>query len=275
MFPQGQFGDMQPLPVRSSVLGIYLAQVFEVSAAAHTVQVFLPGLSSSSHGVGHTARVLERRASQLAGDVSLPRQGDWGLVVFPGGSMDLAVWLGSLYQDLSNLCTEAEDTFLTQYEDGSWFRVKADGTVEFAHPSGTYVRLGAGTALGTRTRRERQGGTSRLVSHAIPADPPVTLHIEHSSGAKITIAPDGEVTVAAASGKTLHLAGTDGEDYIALKAGLEQIRADLSAHILWDTTHTHAGVQGGSGSSAGPTSVPPATTPLVQETHYTGQAKAT
>lgn len=265
MFPQSQFGAPQPVPAISSLQGVYLAQVFSVSALSHSVQVFLPALSSSSHGAGHTARILERRASEMAGDVSLPREGDWGLVVFPGGSMDLAVWLGSLYKDLSHLCTEASDTYLSQFEDGSWFRVKADGTVEFSHPSGTYLRMGAGTALGSRTRRERQGATSRVITHTIPADAPCTLHVEHSSGARITIAPDGEVTIASAAGKQLHLAGTAGEDFIALKAALDRILSDFN-------THTHTGVQGGSGSSGTP-GTPMA--PFVAETHYTGQTKAT
>jgi hypothetical protein len=278
MFPQSAFGEPQPQPVVPRLHGAFLAQVIGVSADDHTVEVLFPAMTAmigSGSSQGCKAHVLERRASQLVGDVDMPRLGDWGLVVFPGGSTQLAVWLGSLYKSLANICTEATNTHLTQYEDGSWFRVKADGTVEFSHPSGTYMRLGSGTALGSRTRRERQGGTSRTVTHQPPANPAVTVHLEHSSGAKVTIMPSGEITIASAAGQLLHLAGTAGEDFIALKAGLEKLLADLTAHISWAQTHVHSGVQGGPSNSGAPSVAPAPATPLVAETHYTGQAKAT
>ena len=276
MHPQSQAGlESVSVPAQAKLDGFYLSRVADVSVADHTVHVLLPNLGSvtgSQLKPFVKAHVLERRASQLVGEVALPRVGDWGVVIFPGGSPRLAVWLGSLYQDLSNICTEAPETDLAHYEGGTWSRVKADGTVEFVHPSGTYIRLGSGTALATdpqtgtpRAKHERQGQTVRKVAYAIPSKPAVTLHVEHSSGAKFTIAPDGEVTIAAASGKFLHLAGTAGEDFIALKSALDKILATFNAH-------THTGVQGGSGSS-GPPGTPLAA--FIPDTDYTGQAKAT
>jgi len=278
MWAQAQFGEQIPLSAVPSLNGVYLAQVVGLSAQDHTVKILLPDLNallSSDAETGCKAHVLEHRASQLVGEVSLPRVGDWGVVVFPGGTSDLAVWLGSIYENLSNITTEAADTHLTQYEDGSWFRVKVDGTVEYAHPSGTYLRLGSGTALGTRTRRERQGSKSRVVPHPIPTDPSITLHVEHSSGAKLTIAPDGEITLSCASGKLLHLAGTTGEDFVALKAGLEKVQLDLTTHVTWATSHAHAGVTSGPSNSSVPTAAPAVPAPLMPDLHYTQQAKAT
>lgn len=187
---------MTPVPVRMGF--VYLGQVTAVSPADHSVTVLLnaAGAMGSPSGEGCKARVLSPRASQRVGIIDLPRIGDWGVVAFPGGNPQLAVWLGSLYADLTNICTEDAETHLTQYEGGTWYRVKANGTVEFSHPSGTYVRIGSGTALDQRQKHQRQGTTRQKVTYSdLPTAADPTLHVEHSSGTKITIAPSGAVTI--------------------------------------------------------------------------------
>lgn len=184
-------------PVRMGF--VYLGQVTAVSPADHSVTVLLnaAGAMGSPSGEGCKARVLSPRASQRVGIIDLPRIGDWGVVAFPGGNPQLAVWIGSLYADLTNICTEDAETHLTQYEGGTWYRVKGNGTVEFSHPSGTYVRIGSGTALDPRQKHQRQGTTRQKVTYSdLPtASEDPTLHVEHSSGTKITIAPSGAVTI--------------------------------------------------------------------------------
>lgn len=334
MYPQSGIGEQDiPLPPVIGQGGIYLAQVIGVLPSDHAVQVIMSATSfigNTDTAKGLKVKVLEHRAGPYLGDLGLPRVGDWGLVVFPNGSDQMAVWLGSLYQDFNNIATANPEERISHQDSGVYWRMAKDGTVEFVHPSGTYVRLGTGTALATRTRQERQGETRREVPYAIPPKPAITLHLKHSSGTLVSVDPSGNVTVTGKGTKAetidqavmetykstktetvegavtegykagwsltvtqngtvevtgnlaikaddltlmstnpspgihMHLGGTSGEDWIALKAGLDAIKAAFDAH-------THPGVQPGWGSTGVPVAMPA----FQQDTHYSGQAKVT
>jgi len=302
--------------------GLYLAQVESVLREEHALSVLLSGLSTITGADGTPTlkvRVMEHRAGPWVGTRDLPRVGDQGVVAFLHGSEHSGVWLGSLYQDLDNIVTRNHDERLSHHDSGVWSRLDKDGQAEWSHPSGTYLRVGSGTALtpdpstGTpRSRHERQGRARRTVAYNIPSKPVPTVHLHHSSGTEFTIAPDGAITITgtktqretiaqavtehykstwsltvddngtvtglknlliqaddvtiisthAAPGAHMHLGGTGGEDFIALRGGLQNIQAVFNGH-------THPDPQGGN------TSPPTQQITLVSDADYTGQSKAT
>lgn len=211
--------DEQPaLPPLS---GIFLAQVTDALPSDHAVEVMLSSLSGSYGGSPSRAlkvHVMEHRAGMYHGNLDLPRRGDWGLVVFPHGSDQLPVWIGSLYQDFNTLATANEQERISQHDSGVWSRTAKDGTVEWSHPSGTFIHVGTGTALSSRTRQERQGATRREVPYAIPPRPPITVHVQHSSGTLVSIDPTGNITVTGVQTKTETIAKAVTEHYQDVKS---------------------------------------------------------
>lgn len=340
MFPQAMIGTQQDEGQDIPALrGFYLAQVVGQSPQDHAVLVMLPALAgllstrAGSNPAGLKARILQHRAGPYVGDLDMPKVGDFGVVVFLHGSDQSAVWLGSLYQDLANLAWEGKRPAdrLSHHDSGVYSLVDAAGNAEWVHPSGTRVRVGEGTAKAERNRQERQGQTRRTKPYAVPVKDAPTVHVEHTTGTRITVNPDGSVTIVGKSTKSetiegavtedyqgtkqetvvggvtesyenswilsvgtngsvtvagnltitaddltiassnpspglhLHLGGTTGEDWVALKAALDKIKAAFDAHI-------HSGVQAGPNNSGVPTAPIPA---FVQDTDYSGQAKAT
>ncbi len=238
--------------------GHYLAQVIEVVPKEHAVNVALPSLSMMKHGAdreGMKVSVLSRRAGNFFGEVDLPRKGDWGVVVFLQGSHQYAVWVGSLYETYAGLATGEAGERIDHHDSGVYHRLDQAGNTEWSHPSGLYLRVGSGTNLTARTRRQRQANTaaSETVDYAIPARPTPTVHLNHPSGTTITIDVSGKVTVTSADevaiegeGKVTvqsgddvsvhgegltHVGAESGMDFVALKAALDLILTTFNAHV--------------------------------------------
>jgi len=284
--------------------GLYLAQVVGIAPEHHAVNILLPALSGMTNAMKPSnlnARVLEHRAGMYVGELDLPRIGDWGVVAFPHGSDHFAVWLGSLYQDFNHIATSHREERISHHDSGVYSRIAQDGTVEWSHPSGTFLKIGSETTLSPRTRFQRQGANPKPqeVDYAIPTKPAPTVHVEHTSGLTLTISPSGNLTINvpghetttvvgnedhtvkgnltivgeqnvvicgddvtiksthADPGAHLHFGGETGEDFIALKAALDHILSVFNSH-------THPG-----------TGTPDQSINFVQDTHYTGQSKAT
>lgn len=247
-------------PVSSSIGtmdGHYQAQVIGVLPKEHAVMVMLPALTVMNYGAdkeGLKVSVLARRAGNYVGEVDLPRVGDWGVVVFLQGSHSLPVWLGSLYQTYAGLQTGVAGERLNHHDSGVYSRVDPAGNVEWAHPSGLYVRIGEGTTLTPRTRKQRKANqaASETVPYAIPVKPTPTVYLDHPSGTTITIATDGKVTVQSPDevsveaetvnvhGETTvsvygdtntHIGAAVGINYVVLLQALIEIKAIFDAHI--------------------------------------------
>ncbi|MDO8357323.1 MAG: phage baseplate assembly protein V [Nitrospirota bacterium] len=276
MMPQSGLGvTYDELPALPPLSGFHLAQVVEAVPINHALRVLLPSLTGILNGSstgGITVHVMEHRAGVYSGDLDLPRKGDWGLVVFPHGSDQYPVWLGSLYQDFNTLATANPNEKISHHESGVWTKTDANGNVECAYPDGSYLRIGSGTALSARTRQRRQGSSRETIPYDVPDKPVPTVFFSHSSGTTFTIDPSGNLTISGAAdvtvqsqqaGPHVHLGGTASEDFLAKLGGLAKIVAAFNAH-------THGGVQGGAGSTA-----PPATPiTLIPVTDYTQHAKA-
>lgn len=183
-----------------SLTGHYQAQVIGLVPKEHAVNVILPSLSVLEYGAdrgGLKVSVMARRAGKWVGEIDLPRVGDWGIVVFPQGTHQFAVWLGSIYQTFDGLETGVAEERIDHHDSGVYHRVDPAGNAEFSHPSGAYWRIGAGTDLTPRTRRRRKAGKaeSELVAYPIPPTSPPTIYLNHPAGTSVKINPDGSMLI--------------------------------------------------------------------------------
>lgn len=182
------------------LLGHYQAQVIGVVPKEHAVNVILPSLSvleySADRG-GLKVSVMARRAGKWVGEIDLPRIGDWGIVVFPQGTHQFAVWLGSIYQTFDGLETGVAEERIDHHDSGVYSRTDPEGNTEFSHPSGAYWRIGTGEELTPRTRRRRKAGVAEAesVPYQIPQTPAPTIYLNHPAGTSVKINPNGSVLV--------------------------------------------------------------------------------
>lgn len=182
------------------LLGHYQAQVIGVVPKEHAVNVILPSLSvleySADRG-GLKVSVMARRAGKWVGEIDLPRIGDWGIVVFPQGTHQFAVWLGSIYQTFDGLETGVAEERIDHHDSGVYSRTDPQGNTEFSHPSGAYWRIGTGFALTPRTRRRRKAGAAEAesVPYTIPQTAAPTIFLNHPAGTSVKINPDGSVLI--------------------------------------------------------------------------------
>lgn len=221
--------------------GLYQAQVTGVVTGEHAVTVILPLLTALEHSstrAGLKVLVLARRAGARGSEVDLPQVGEWGVVAFLAGTHPLAVWLGSVHQTLNNFSTGTIGERIDQHDSGVYTRIDPAGNVEWAHPSGLYVRVGSGTTLAARKRRRRKPDTTtaEIVDYSPVESPAPTVHLAHPSGATVTIETTGKVTVTSPNeivlnGATMtHIGGASGVDFVALKSAVEKIQAAYDVH---------------------------------------------
>ena len=292
MHRQASVGSQVPVPAGLPREGCHLAKVMTTIPEEHAVMVVLAALSSVGTETvttriqdrGIKAKVMEHRAGRFVGDLDLPRRGDWGIVVFPQDSDQLAIWLGCIYEEMDTLASPAREERRSHHDSGTWWRVGQDGTIELAHPSGTYIRIGTGTALSARTRQERQGNERREVPYPVTETGAPTVYFQHASGASFQIEPtgrtkvessdatwvidpDGTVTFTVPDGKLAYLGGQGGADFIALRKALEDLTTQFAAHV-------HAFTKPGNASEFSGIPRDPLLI-LTPDVHFTEKSKAT
>lgn len=292
MHPQNSVGAMtEEVPLQTGMGGIVLAQCVGVSADDHAIQVIfttLSGILTTLNGNPLKVRVLQRRAGTSGAILELPQMGEWGLVCFPSGSDQMAVWLGSLSRDLSNLSWDGVGplTQLDQHESGVYRLLDDAGNLDLVFADGSYLRVGAGTVKATRLHHERQGQQRRTTDFSNPQGAPGTMYLQHVSGTTVQIDPNGDATITGAGKITVTATG----DILVQSAGIATIEGGgpaqsllggdtdflvllqgLINQVTWLSTHVHTGVQGGSSNSGPPATPPPV---LVDGVDYTTNAKA-
>ena len=148
----------------------------------------------------------------------LPLPGTRGLVAFTRGDDRTGRWIGAQAPSLPDASTLSPPSGSVDYVahwSGAWSWHGQDGTSAFVWPDGSNVVVGpplgdsGAPALPAPTRHVVAPDGSRQRSLFTAAqrnpNPPsfFAMSIQHPSGAFVTIAPDGTVTVAAAAGKQL------------------------------------------------------------------------
>lgn len=188
----------------------------------------------------------------------LPTIGTWGIVAFPNDDIRNGVWLCSYlpsFLDALHAPGGATEPFIDYdaHWSGHWNLLDGEGNYAVQFVDGSFITVASGTTLPTIYRHTVNSSNERervpfTRGERIPNPPaPRPMHIEHSSGTKITIAADGTVTIDLAGGKKLDItqAGAPAADHLTLVSKL------LTAF----NAHTHTGVTTGGGNSGPPTTL--------------------
>lgn len=255
---------VSPIPQFNQIV---LAQVVEVTPSDQSVQVLfttLSGILNSATGTPHKVRVCQPLAGLSGARLALPQPGEWGLVCFPNGSDQMAVWLGSICRDLSNLAWDqmGPKTQLDQHYSGAYLLRDDAGNTDIVFADGSYVRIGDGESIAGRFEHQRQGQQRLNIERSQPSGTDVTMHLHHKSGTTVTIEPSGKVTINSVdnvvvegtevtvkgAGPSQTIVGGD-QDFVVLLAGLQNL-------IAWATSHVHANVLSGPAESGPPTAPP-------------------
>jgi hypothetical protein len=191
----------------------------------------------------------------------LPLPGTRGLVAFTRGDDRTGRWLGAQAPSLPDASTLAPGNGNTRYTaewSGAWSWHGEDGTSVSAWPDGSKVIVGPPfgesgmpeVPVPTRHVVAPDGSRQRSPFTAVQRNPQTpsafAMSIEHPSGAFVTIAPDGTVTVAAAAGKAVDVIGD-------LQVTGEVTAGYGTGDQVGLQTHKHGGVQTGGGSTSAPT----------------------
>lgn len=201
-------------------------------------------------------RVLASRGHASGGaSIRLPQVGELGVVA----EVDelLSVWLGSLHwQDANQVDAEPFlDAFM--HESGVRWHVHRNGDLQVDHPSGACFRI-------VEEGGDKQGGPlprphgSNVPSEAVTAAPWVVL--DHPTTGTLKMHPDGTLEVAHKSGGSISV---DPAGHLVIHGFASQTFQDgtkrfcMEDFFTWAKTHTHTGVQAGSGVSGQPSSPPP------------------
>jgi len=131
--------------------------------------------------------VLHDRANPLYGrSGNLPDVGETGIVIRLGDFGDMYYWLGSFHDPCDNICGKEAFEFgrsLFHHESDVWHQILKDGTVEFSHPSGTFIKLGASTTLNPRKRFQRVSNKynqKEVKDYPNRVEEPIALTINHT-----------------------------------------------------------------------------------------------
>lgn len=231
-----------------------LATVAKVLPERHGVLVrFAGGAASYDTGddSGPFVRVLARRAHPSGGaEVDLPQVGELGVVVELDDQHQ--VWLGSIHWQDLNQIDPTTDLSMRRHTSGVTRQARANGDVQFDHPSG--LRITIAEAKGALPALQRKGDVAQ------PPVGPVDVEVAHPSGWNMHLDNDGALTLTFPSGGLISV-DKDGKMMVKnfAEVGLQDANARFVMEALfdWVKNHTHSGVQAGGGTTGQPSSPPP------------------
>lgn len=177
-----------------------LARVVAIHPHDHSIDALL--LRTGQHAIG--VPVLAAGAGSLSGLSDLPPVnapgGDarWGVlaetqadaiaVLCPTASRSAWIVVGFLFPQLNAVLHQEPGRAIYRHSSGAWHSIGPDGTVTLGHPSGAVL------SFGSTTPHVPQGVDARWPD---PTGAPAGARLTMPSGAQITIAPDGRVTLKA------------------------------------------------------------------------------
>jgi hypothetical protein len=105
------------------------------------------------------------------------------------------VCLGFIFPERNQVLCDEPGLHLFKHNSDVYHRIDKDGNVELHHPSGTFIKVGSNTAKTPVVNWDADKG--RPFDEG-SVDPDTTyVHVEHESGATVTILPSGKVEVKA------------------------------------------------------------------------------
>jgi hypothetical protein len=183
------------------------ARVVGYDTQHHAVYVSLPSMQSIStpvkilfHGTSDASRIEQQ---------PLPIVGTWGLVAFPYGLVEGAIWLGSFYQtgvtavNASNHATNEDGQMkYMSHASGSWYLLDYLGQYAMTFGDNTQILINSDNNTPTTHRQviDPEKGYSAIEyfqSDRNPnPSPPFWISLNHpGSGASATISPSGDVLI--------------------------------------------------------------------------------
>lgn len=138
----------------------------------------------------------------------MPVMGTWGLVAFPYGTIESAIWLGSFYHSPVNAVTTSnpptqQDSQIKymSHASGSWSMLDYIGQYFYRAADGSNVIMNSNNTEpiayihsvndeGVQTLQEFYDQDRNTAK-----PPPFYLSVNHPSGSSFTISPDGTITI--------------------------------------------------------------------------------
>lgn len=224
-----------------------LRQGIVVATHPEDYSVDLVMLDDGSRVVG--AQVMTMNGSARAGSVDLPSVGKkkdkWDLsertdneaTAIVGMMRGNPVVMGFMYPQVSQMTFDDPDRRMSRHVSGAYQTVKGDGSVEFYHPSGAYVRISE------TTEHEDLDGKNfdKNLAATGNKDKKISIHVQAAGGkSSATIKEDGTVVIKA-------------DDKITCNTPLLEVpNGDVVAKGVSLVNHIHKGVQPGMGLSGIP-----------------------
>ena len=142
------------------------------------------------------------------------------------------IGVGFLFPPVNAVLSREPGRQVTRHSSGAWSMIAPDGTVTLGHPSGASITMGPNLAPTNPNGGDVDGQwTAGANGGAVPG-----LHITMPSGAEITIAGDGKITLKAISEATFDVpkARFTGNIEAAgdVKAGTVSLRNHIHRDVL-------------------------------------------
>jgi len=232
---------------------IEIARVVAINPGDHSVDVVLLRTGQRAAGVP----LLAQGASTTTGVSDIPPvtappgDGRWNVAARTGQDALVALapttggnWvaLGLMFPQINAVLSATPGQRVSRHSSGAYQIIGADGTVTMGHPSGATVTMGPTLAPASPVGGDVDGQWRHSGGNASAQ---VGIAISLPSGAKITVALDGKVSITAIGQLTIDVptANFTG-DIIAT--------GDVKAGSVSLKNHKHGGVQGGGAQTGTP-----------------------
>lgn len=197
---------------------IALGQVSELYPETYEVGVWFSSLATMLK-----VRVAPNHTSTPEyGDSSLPQKGQWGIVIFYQDDERSAIWEKTLRDSLNNayqadILMQDPRAVAEVFADLSRRLHTSTGDTEHLFADGTLLRFSStkdGTKSNTTGRNKKTPFTKTIPGEKRtrkrtplenPSKPPLDIHLQHASGATLTLTADGTVLIQTARGHKLRL----------------------------------------------------------------------
>lgn len=218
---------------------IELARVVAIHPDAHAVDVVLLRTGQRAAGVP----LMTSGASTATGVTDLPPvtapDGDdrWNvpargqsdmLVVLaptPGGNW---IAIGSLFPQINAVLNAEAGRRVYRHSSGAWHMIAPDGTVTIGHPSGAVICMGPNLTPTNPVGGDVHGQWR----HDGPnAGAQVGLHVTMPSGAELTVATDGQVTMKAITQATFDTPQASFTGNVSIAGGLTMTGTNGTGNI--------------------------------------------
>lgn len=118
----------------------------------------------------------------------------YAIIAFLQGQMQNPICIGFIYPETSEMMF-FEQHYIDRHDSDVYTFIDGKGNFEKVFPDGTYLRVGEGTDREDLVRKDVNEKWTTKADDPATQDAPKSLHIEHTSGTKLTINPDGSVDV--------------------------------------------------------------------------------